>query len=95
MIAVMYTYDMHDPYFKVFCIGSGYWHTAGSGKRFDIIADHNATCEQHHGDEYFQTAQEYKGDTYRYTDAEMDVNWKVIVYSKDSMQQHWNQFKGG
>jgi hypothetical protein len=89
-----HTYDMHNEDFQGFCITRGFWHTAGEDKRFDIIADHNATREQHHGDEYFQTAQEYKGTCYQYTPAEMDVNWKVIAYSKDRMQEHWNQFTG-
>jgi hypothetical protein len=83
-----HTYDMHNPDFQQFCVERGFWHTAGSGKRFDIIADHESTREQHHGDEYFQTAEE----GYQYTAAEMNVNWKVIAYSKDSMQQHWDQF---
>jgi hypothetical protein len=85
-----YTYNMHDQDFQSFCISRGYWHMAGKDKRFDIIADHGATRAQHDADAYFQTSE----TGYRYTETEMEVNWKVIAYAKARMQGYWNQFKG-
>ena len=88
-----YDFDLYNPDFQEYCRTRGVLYKAGSGKRFDLTANHSATKEEFFG--LFRCAMtQPDGSIYRYTASEMDTHWEIMLAAKGAMQDCWELFSG-
>jgi len=89
-----YDYDLSDERFQAYCSERGILHVAGDpgSRRWKYLADFRRTKSAYLADPYFQFAQEVDGKQYRYTDAEMETGWKIMLLGRAMIQDCWELY---
>jgi len=89
-----YNYDLSDEGFQAYCSARGILHVAGElgSRRWKYLADFRKTKSAYLADPYFQLSQEVAGKQHRYTDADMETGWKIMLLGRAKLQDCWELY---
>jgi hypothetical protein len=89
-----YDYDLFDEAFQAYCSARGILHVAGEpgSRRWKYLADFRKTKSAYLGDPYFQLSQEVDGKQHRFTDADMETGWKIMLLGRAKLQDCWELY---
>jgi hypothetical protein len=89
-----YDYDLSDKKFQDYCATRGILHVAGEpgSRRWKYMADFRKTKSTYLSDSYFRFAVEIDGKRHRFTDDEMETDWKIISLGRAKLQDCWELY---
>ncbi len=90
-----YDFDLSDSRFQAYCSARGTLHVAGEpgSTRWQWHADCSLSKDEYLANRYFQFAQEFAGTRQRYTPEDMEVQWKIILLGRATLQDCWELFQ--
>jgi hypothetical protein len=86
-----YDYDLSDINFLEYCKTRGVLHIAGekNSKRWKVFESYKFPKDKYLGDSYFQYAEEIDGKSYKYSEEEMEIGWRIIQIGRSRLQDCW------
>ena len=89
-----YNYDLSNKNFQDYCKDRGILSVAGKSgsKRWDFFLNYKKLKGSFSIDPYFQYAEEVDGKKYRYSDWELEIQWKIILLGRAKLQDCWEIF---
>lgn len=89
-----FDYDLETPGFVEYCRTRGVVHVIGEGRRRALMADLQRTKSAFVRDAYFRSAERIDGKkAYRFTDAEMETHWRIVLLGRAALQDCWELFQ--
>lgn len=89
-----YDYELLDRVFVKLAESRGVLQLAGlhGSRRWEFFANHQLTKADYLLDPYFHLAVPHEGQQHRFTDAELESNWGVILYGRAALQDCWEVY---
>jgi hypothetical protein len=90
-----YDYDLSDPKFQDYCSSRGTLHLAGvrGSTRWQYFAAYSLSKDEYLANPYFQFAQEIEGTRHKFTPEDIEVQWKIILLARATLQDCWELYK--
>lgn len=89
-----FDYELEAPGFEEYCRRRGVAHVIGDGQRRALMADHQRSRTAFMRAPYFRSAQRVDGKKpYRFTDAEMETHWRIVLLGRAALQDCWELFR--
>jgi hypothetical protein len=92
-----YDYDLSRPDFQAYCRSRGILYMAGTPgtTRWEYSEHYGTTKAEFLDNPYFQYAQEVNGQRHRFTQDDMETQWRITCLARAQLQDCWELFSQG